>query len=567
MNLFVVILMIAISYVRAATQILVSGGSFVNPYYKFNGNYELPTLVRGQQYTFIEDGVGSSHPFNIGTGSRTNKINEFPLNHGDGRSVTITVPSLGGLYYWCKSHPVPMNQEFVLTAASSTHVSAPSKCDTHTTCPSGQVLKETASATDCGSATCASPADDNACCEPGYSFGLANITLCPDDSPVKIVWAGKHNIQESVSHNCGSAVISEPLAFANSTTLDGDVGFLGSGTRKSIAAKLLSDWDSKRYFRCSKHCGGARLRVTCDRGDPYYGKAKQRTKKMWKMWGETYYNTHKNKFNDFENKVTEMGDKTDTDRATKAGRALNFTDFKLNEGRIAAREKPDDVEKKAAKKDVALSRREIIKGALKQLKDAGKNEKFTIERTKGGFSKNFEDKMIAKGIQYVDVKKAKAKTGDVGANDCTTKADVILSDLQANDAYEIVLEDVGNFSFKCLKPGKPLSKLTLTKKNDTDFNTYKAECWQSNNTWKVENVDLHEDDSYTCDGYESYVASDSGTVDYFLFTQADVDAANSTGYAAGYAAGQAVGGTGNANCVNASDPKALKTAYLELGQC
>ncbi len=282
-----------------------------------------------------------------------------------------------------------------------------------------------------------------------------------------------------------------------------------------------------------------------------YDKAKQRTKKMWdKTYDSSYYNAHKNKFDGFEAKVTEMADKTVAERATKAGRALNFTDFKLNAARIAARAKSTEADKKDAKKDVALSRREIIKGALKQLKDAGKDEKFTIERTKGGFSKKFEDKMIAKGIQYVDVKKVKTKTGDVNANDCTTKADVLLSDLQADDAYEIVLEHVGNFSFKCRDSGKPLSKLTLTKRNETDFNTYKAECWDGS-TWKVEKDDLHEDDSYTCDGYESYVASDSGTAP----TEYEV------GYAAGYAAG--VGG----NCVDKNDPTALKTAYVQLGQC
>jgi hypothetical protein len=283
-----------------------------------------------------------------------------------------------------------------------------------------------------------------------------------------------------------------------------------------------------------------------------YDKAKQRTKKMWdKTYDSSYYNTHENKFVDFENKVTALGDKTVAERATKAGRALNFTDFELNAARIAARAKSTEADKKAAKKDVALSRREIIKGALKQLKDNDKDEKFTIERTKGGFSKKFEDKMIAKGIQYVDVKKVKTKTGDVDANDCATKADVILSDLQADDAYEIVLENVGNFSFKCRELGKPLSKLTLIKKNETDFNTYKAECWHSDNTWKVKKDDLHEDDSYTCDGYESYVASDSGTA--------------STEYEVGYAAGYAAGGGGN--CVDKNDAPALKAAYKQLGQC
>lgn len=303
---------------------------------------------------------------------------------------------------------------------------------------------------------------------------------------------------------------NHPMKLAKSLTGATPTNTLGTG-RAFVSEKLTytpseNDVGEIKYY-CTVSGHTSTMNGDIDVVD-LYGKAKQRTKKMW---GDTYYNTHKNKFNDFENKVTEMSNKNSTTRATKAGRALNFTDFKLDEKRVAARAKSTEAEKKDAKKDVALARREIIKGALKQLKDAGKDETFAIERTKGGFSKKFEDKMIAKGIQYVDVKKVKAKTGFNNASpDCANKADVILSDLQADDAYEIVLEEEGDFSFKCRDSGKPLSKLTLTKKNETDFNTYKAECWDGS-TWKVEKDDLHEDDSYTCDEYESYVASDSGT--------------------------------------------------------
>ena len=142
------------------------------------------------------------------------------------------------------------------------------KCNTHT-CPSGHVLKETSENIPCAGTTCASPTDDDTCCESGYSFGLADIILCPDDSPANIVWAGEHNIQESVSHDCDSAEISGPLEFDGSHThTSGDEQFLGAGTRKNITADLLSDWNSTRYFRCSQHCGGARLSVTCNRSKP-----------------------------------------------------------------------------------------------------------------------------------------------------------------------------------------------------------------------------------------------------------------------------------------------------------
>ena len=394
MKLLIAILTIAISYAQAATQIIVSGGQNGSPYYKFNGNYTVPTLVRGQEYTFKEDGVSTAHPFSIGQTYGGTLLSS-------GQTYNITVPSSGELWYWCTIHPV-MKAKFTLVAAST---SASVKCS--------------------GNAN----STDDVTCDTGTTL---------------LEGAGEVNQNSHGQANC------------------------------------------------------------CE--DTIYYKAKQRTKKMW---GDVYYNNHKNKFNDFKNKVIHFTQKTDLQRKTKAGRLLNFTDFKLDDARTAARGKSSEVNKKTAKKDVALARREIIKGIMKQLQDSGKEEKFTVERANGGFGKKFEDKLTAKNIQYVDVKRAKAKQGFNDTNPNCTNADVDLSTLQQGDAYEIVLEEVAEFSFKCLRPNKPLSRLTMVKKNETDFNTYKAECW--NHTWQVVNTTLHEDDSYKCGGYEFFVASDGGT--------------------------------------------------------
>lgn len=388
MKLLIAILTITASYAQAATQILVAGGKNVSPFYEFNGTYTVPTLVRGQEYVFKENGVDSEHPFSI---------NGTVL--GSGTTFTLTVPLSGELWYWCTRHP-GMKGNFTLEAAST---SASVKC------------------------------------------------------------SGNANTVDDVTCDKGTTLL---------------VGVVYQ--------------NSNGQANC------------CE--DTIYNKAKQRTKKMW---GDDYYNNHKNKFNDFKNKVIHFTQKTDLQRKTKAGRLLNFTDFKLDDARTAARGKSSEVNKKAAKKDVVLARREIIKGVMKQLRDNGKEEKFTVERAKGGFGKKFEEKLTAKNIQYVDVKRANAKQGFNDTNPNCTNADVDLSTLQQGDAYEIVLEEVAEFSFKCLRPNKPLSRLTMVKKNETDFNTYKAECW--NNTWQVVNATLHEDDSYKCGGYEFFVASDGGT--------------------------------------------------------
>ena len=140
------------------------------------------------------------------------------------------------------------------------------KCSSYT-CPVGFVPDVSQSDANCAGTTC----DDNdrdTCCEAGYKFGIADIELCPDDPDVQIVWAGTHNIQETEGHDCTTNTIGDPLAFTGSTTLGGDVGFLPATSRRNISADKLSSWDSTRYFRCTQHCSGARLRVTCNRTAP-----------------------------------------------------------------------------------------------------------------------------------------------------------------------------------------------------------------------------------------------------------------------------------------------------------
>ena len=190
MKLLIAILTIAISYAQAATQILVSGGrQYVSPFYEFNGTYTVPTLVRGQEYVFKENGVDSEHPFSI---------NGTVL--GSGQTHTLTVPSSGELWYWCTIHP-GMKAKFTLEAAST---SASVKC-------SGN----------------ANSADDVTC----------------DTGTTLLEGAGEVNQNSNGQANC------------------------------------------------------------CE--DTIYYKAKQRTKKMW---GDDYYNNHKNKFNDFKNKVIHSDD-------------------------------------------------------------------------------------------------------------------------------------------------------------------------------------------------------------------------------------------------------------------
>ena len=274
-----IVLCLLFSSVMAHT-ITVSNADWNKPYYTIDLN-GLTAFVKGNTYIFQMSSISGIHPFSVGyrykvAGGLSGSGYSASSGKSGSASFEVTIPSTYSgtkLKYFCTQHDT-MQEDFsidvVEPAPPSQAPVAPSnaKCETHTTCPSGHVLKAAAATTDCASATCASPTDDNTCCEPGYSFGIVDINLCPDDSPVNVVWAGTHNIQESDSHDCNSAEISVPLAFAGSTTLNGDVGFLGAGTRKSIAANLLSDWESTRFFRCTKHCGSARLRVTCSRANP-----------------------------------------------------------------------------------------------------------------------------------------------------------------------------------------------------------------------------------------------------------------------------------------------------------
>ena len=282
-----IVLCILFSSVLAHTiEITVSGGSYSYPYYNFGST--LPaTFVRGNTYKFVGSGISTSHPFSVGVGYE----DAGTLTQWSGKSASegirgnedfqFTIPSNFDpnqikLKYFCTEHP-GMQEDFDISivdavpSAPPAQVAPPSKakCNTHT-CPSGKVLIASASSTDCSGTTCDS-VDDTTCCENGYSFGLPEtINLCPDDSDVNIVWAGTHNIQESDGYECLTNLKSgsEPLTFAGSTILNGDFGFLPSGTRKQIAANNISDWESTRFFRCTQHCGGARLRVTCSRANP-----------------------------------------------------------------------------------------------------------------------------------------------------------------------------------------------------------------------------------------------------------------------------------------------------------
>jgi len=272
--------------------VYVSAGSTSSPYYNFfsdasgstpmdksNGKTILDT---SKKYTFHRLSEAASHAFYISdTGYESQRSDDINLI-GDGSATsgilgqdTFTLEFTGfdkdedTLTWFCTAHS-NMRGTFALTTTSSASSSTTVKCSGNSdsredvTCGTGTIFKDNPQ-----DITKGSDSQGN-CCESGYSFGLANINLCPDDAPVNIAWAGHHNIQESDGYNCttGLKSDSEPLTFTGSTTLNGDDGFLVAGSRRPINASLLSDWNTVRYFRCTQHCSGARLKVTCNRANP-----------------------------------------------------------------------------------------------------------------------------------------------------------------------------------------------------------------------------------------------------------------------------------------------------------
>lgn len=322
MKLIYILLSIIISSAQGATHtITVSGGSFSSPYYTFSG---LPTyFIKGDTYKFQGSSISSSHPFSVGTAYETQGLLTAGTGYSASSGITgnswfeITIPSSftpNQIMYFCTSH-ITMQKYFDQTVISAPVqvASTTGKCSGNTnstedvTCTTG-TLKANSHTISRGSdpqANCCESSitgkcwgnsdssedvtcDTNTifkdnpqnitkgsdsqgnCCESGYLFGLANINLCPDDAPVNIAWAGNHNIQESDGYECTTGLKSGsvPLPFTGSTTLNGDDGFLVAGSRRPINASLLSDWNTVRYFRCTQHCSGARLRVTCNRDEP-----------------------------------------------------------------------------------------------------------------------------------------------------------------------------------------------------------------------------------------------------------------------------------------------------------
>ena len=213
-----------------------------------------------------------------------------------------------------------------------------------------------------------------------------------------------------------------------------------------------------------------------------------------------------------EDRIGALSVKDVAARSTKPGRAISIVEFDLKNARTTARGKPTIKEQKEAKKNIVLARRNVFKTVFFQLKTAGAQEKFTISRAEAGLSEKFEAKLAKRGVVYIDLKAAVPKPMFNNTDPNCDNADIDILELGSSDAYEVYLEDVGNFSFKCVGD-TPFSKLTLMVKNESGLNTYKSECWE-NDTWAEGNNQLHEDDTYVCEsnGYslESFVGSDAG---------------------------------------------------------
>jgi hypothetical protein len=155
-------------------------------------------------------------------------------------------------------------------------------------------------------------------------------------------------------------------------------------------------------------------------------------------------------------------------------------------------------------KDDVVRRRNIIRSIVDVMDGA------SIEIEKAGFSDDYKNYLKERKISHVALKKVKEKTEE-NLGDCDY-ADVHLVDETNALAYEIVLDQKDDRSFKCYQ-NKPFSLLTLVTNSEDGENEYEARCW-NNDKWEVKGT-FKEGMNYKCEqlpDYRNEIASDSGTL-------------------------------------------------------
>ena len=132
---------------QATVYIDVSGGGFTYPYYTFSPS--VPTsFVAGTPYVFTANGIGTIHPFRVGTsagGFTPSWVTGTTAGlTGTGGTIQMTIPGAaqsGNIVLYCNTHPNDMALTVPIVAASLADPPPPPPSTPPDACPS-DVLEE-----------------------------------------------------------------------------------------------------------------------------------------------------------------------------------------------------------------------------------------------------------------------------------------------------------------------------------------------------------------------------------------------------------------------------------------
>ena len=152
-----------------------------------------------------------------------------------------------------------------------------------------------------------------------------------------------------------------------------------------------------------------------------------------------------------------------------------------------------------------VRRRNIVRAIV----DAAEGSVMNV--SEAGLSEEMVEHLKERKVTDVVFAKARAKS-KTNPTDCS-EADInLVRDGNNTMAFEIVLNKTGDQSFKCYN-GKPLSLLTLKRKNEDTQNEYEAHCW-SESAWKKKGT-YKEKGQYNCSRlskYTNFIATDLGAM-------------------------------------------------------
>ena len=217
----------------------VSGGSLASPYYTFDSfDPATTTLVPGASYTWVANGISSSHPFAIGDVARSplaTTSGSMGLT-GTGGSFTITIPNpvTSDLYYFCQVHASMLYGP--LRVASPPLGGLGSSTSTPVTPPAPNALSGTSGADTSGGPPPATP--DAGLYQGGFRvvlLGDQNLsqTLLPRTTDTS-TWLNRDQVRVTIEPLGNSSNVTPS---ANGTSVDGTVGMGLSGSLDELFAQ------------------------------------------------------------------------------------------------------------------------------------------------------------------------------------------------------------------------------------------------------------------------------------------------------------------------------------------